>query len=182
MSIVQTNINYTYENMISDIYKLNTTYPFLQIENIGYSVLGKSIPVIRLGHGPKQVFYSASYHANEWITTVLLMKFIENYSIAYTNNSRIFGYRIRNLFRSTSIYIMPMVNPDGVDLVTGYYDTNSSIYNSFKNISADFPDIPFPSGWKANFNGVDLNLQFPARVGTSQRNKIFSRIYSSGPT
>lgn len=161
MAVVQTNINYTHENMMADIHELNLSYPFLQVETVGYSVLGKSIPVIRLGRGSNQVFYSASFHANEWITSVLLMKFIEDYSVAYVNNRSILGYRIKNLFRSTSIYIMPMVNPDGVDLVTGYYSTNSSIYNSFKSISDNFPTISFPSGWKANFNGVDLKNYQP---------------------
>lgn len=172
MAIVKTNINYTYETMISDLHKLNTTYPFLQIQNAGYSVLGKSLPVVRLGRGLKKVFYSASFHAQEWITTVLLMKFIEDYCSSFVNNTSLYGYKIQSLFRSTSIYIMSMVNPDGVDLVTGFYQPNSTIYNSFKNISDKYPDIPFPDGWRANFNGVDLNLQFPARLGTSKRNKI----------
>ncbi len=172
MEIVQTNINYTYETMISDLHKLNLTYPFLQIQNTGYSVLGKRLPVIRLGRGAKKVFYSASFHAQEWITTVILMKFIEDYCKAYVTNTSLYGYQIRSIFRSTSIYIMPMVNPDGVDLVTGFYKPNNPIYNSFKTISDKYPDIPFPDGWRANFNGVDLNLQFPARLGKCKKNKI----------
>lgn len=145
MAIVKTNINYTYETMISDLHKLNTTYPFLQIQNAGYSVLGKSLPVVRLGRGLKKVFYSASFHAQEWITTVLLMKFIEDYCIAYNNNSRLYGYSVRRLFNSVSIYIMPMVNPDGVDLVTYNLNPFSSAYLRSQKIANQFPDIPFPS-------------------------------------
>ena len=65
MAIVKTNINYTYENMMANINELNITYPFLQVQFIGYSILGRPIPVIKLGHGLNQIFYSASFHANE---------------------------------------------------------------------------------------------------------------------
>ena len=181
MAIVQTNNNYTYEIMKSDIYELNITYPFLQVQNIGFSILGKQLPIIRLGRGEKEVFYSASFHANEWITSVILMKFIEDYCTTYTNNSNLFNYNIRNLFNTVSIYIMPMVNPDGVNLVTGAYDMNSSIFRSFKNISDKYPDIPFPNGWKANFNGVDLNLQFPAGWEQARRIKYSQGFTSPAP-
>lgn len=51
MAIVQTNINYTYEVMMNNLHDLNNNYPFLQIQNIGYSVLGKTLPVVRLRKG-----------------------------------------------------------------------------------------------------------------------------------
>lgn len=122
MNIVPTNINYNSLIISNTLIKLNRTYPFLNIQSVGKSVLGQNIYVIKLGIGRKKVFYSASIHSNEWITSILLMKFIEDYCMAYTNNSSMYGYSIRNLFNSVSIYIMPMVNPDGIGLIfIGYF-------------------------------------------------------------
>lgn len=56
-------MNYTYNTMISNINSLSLIYPFLEINSIGLSVLGKSIPVIKIGTGNKEVFYNGSFHA-----------------------------------------------------------------------------------------------------------------------
>ena len=90
------------------------------------------------------------------------MKFLEILCKAYVNNLNVFGYPAKYLFEKTSLYLVPMVNPDGVDLVTGNYPVNSQIIKNTKIISDNFPDIPYPNGWKANIVGTDLNLQFPA--------------------
>ena len=161
-SIVPTNIPYNSSILQQNIEQLKQRYNSLITGNIGYSVLGKPIRYIRTGNGPKEVMYSGSIHANEWINSIVLMKFIEDYAKAYEQNGFIYGYSAREIFRQTSIYIVPMVNPDGVDLLTGAIAENTGIYHQFKDISLQFPGIPFPDGWKANFNGVDLNLQFPA--------------------
>lgn len=176
--IVPTDISYGYNILSINLEGFAQKFPFLEQGNIGYSVLGKKLNYLRFGRGQKQVFYSASIHANEWITSVLLMKFLENLSTAYLNNSEIWGYPASKLWNEVSLYIVPMANPDGVDLVVGNTEKYlPNIYKQAQTISNNYPAIPFPSGWKANINGIDLNLQFPARLGTSTRNKILSRLH-----
>ena len=145
MNIVNTNTKYNSSLLVQNLVALVRLYPFLNLQVIGKSVLGKNLYVIRLGNGPNRVFYSASFHANEWITSVVLMKFIEDYCNSYVNNSSLYGYNVRDLFSSSSIYIMPMVNPDGVDLVTDFLLVTSPAYRKAIEISNNFSNVPFPS-------------------------------------
>lgn len=160
-AIVPTDVNYTYKIMANVIRKLLETYPYLEVGTIGKSEMGKDILYLRLGKGQTQVCYNASFHANESITTPVLLKFAEQMVRAYTDGSDVQGVEPRQLFEECSLYLVPMVNPDGVDLVNGAL-TEGESYQYAKRIAAQFPDIPFPDGWKANIEGVDLNLQFPA--------------------
>ena len=82
-SIVPTNISYTSQILEMNIGSFTTVFPFLDIGTLGTSILGTNLYYIKFGNGPKEVFYNASTHANEWITTPLLMKFIEILSKAY---------------------------------------------------------------------------------------------------
>lgn len=150
--------NTVYENLNS----LRTSYPFLEVGSAGRSVLGKDLPFVRVGRGQKEVFYSAAIHANEWITSIILLEFLYEYCAAIQSNGTIWGFSSRRLFETVSIYIMPIVNPDGVDLVTGAILPTSDTYRQAQEIANNYPTIPFVEGWKANIRGVDLNLQFPA--------------------
>jgi len=180
-SIVPTNISYTSDFLDMNIFSMQVVYPFLEFGTIGQSTLGRPIRYIRFGKGPREVFYNASFHANEWINTPLLMKFLEILSKSYVNNLNVFGYPAKYLFENTSLYIVPMVNPDGVDLVTGNYPENSQIVQNTKRISQNYPNIPYPSGWKANIVGTDLNLQFPAGWEEAKRIKFEQGFTSPAP-
>ena len=181
MSIVLTNSLYTSNVLRQNLIQLVRTYPFINLQIVSYSILGFPLYVVKLGKGYNQVFYSASIHANESITTNLLMKFIEDYCVAYTNDSSLYGYSIRKLYNNSSIYIMPMVNPDGVDLVNGTIPTDSDAYLLAQSISNYYPAIPFVDGWKANIRGVDLNLQFPAGWKNAKKIKFSQGFTAPSP-
>ena len=109
------------------------------------------------------MFYSASMHANEWTNSVVMMKFVEDFAEAYTNHTEILGYNIRQIFTARTIYLMPMVNPDGVDLVLNNIPRSSPFYREARRIANQYEEIPFPNGWKANIRGVDFKRHQPEK-------------------
>ena len=144
-------------NLLSENLRiLKHAYPFIQTGSIGKSIMGKDIPFVRIGRGQKEVFYSASYHANEWISSLVLLEFMYDYCNAIQSNSLIWNFSARRLFETVSIYLVPMVNPDGVDLVTGALPKTSPSYKQAEKIAYGFATIPFPDGWKANIRGESL--------------------------
>ena len=179
--IVPTDMSYPYEIMMMNLDALRVKYPIIKVGYYAESVMGKKIPYVKIGEGEQEISYSASMHANEWINSVVLMKFIEDFGDAYENNSELFGYNVREIFESRTLYIIPMVNPDGVDLVLNNIYHTSKYFRNAIEISEDYPNIPFPKGWKANINGVDLNQQFPADWGKARKVKFAQGYVSPAP-
>ena len=162
MTIVKTDVPMTYERSDQTILELVKTYPFLRTELLTETAFGRKIRTLVIGTGPRKVIYSAAHHANEWITTPILLKFAEEFAQALQSNSEIFGISAKKLAETATIYMVPMVDPDGVDLVTGAITAGEGQYEIAGAMAESYPNIPFPDGWKANLLGVDLNLQYPA--------------------
>ena len=145
------------------ILELTARYPFLRSEVLTETGQGRNIRTLVIGNGKRKVIYSAAHHANEWITAPVLLKFVEDYARALESGGEIFGVPASELAAKSAVYTVPMVNPDGVALVTGEIGPGDGAYQRAEEIADRFPGIPFPSGWKANLAGVDLNLQYPAK-------------------
>ena len=159
--VVPINIRFTSDVLALCVEGLRARYPFLGAGTVGNSVMGKPIPYLTMGAGENQVLFNGTHHANEWITSMLLMKYLENYAAAYAREGKIAGTDAGDLARKTSLFVVPMVNPDGVDLVTGRL-SSGTYYEQAVSLAEGYPDIPFPNGWKANIAGIDPNLQYPA--------------------
>ncbi|MBM7571004.1 M14 family metallopeptidase [Aquibacillus albus] len=150
---------YTYEQLVKDITKLKQKFPdLIQVEVIGHSIENRKLYALKLGKGDREIFINGAHHAREWLTTALLMVMVETYSEAFKNNQKIGGFDVKEILSKTSIWFVPMVNPDGVALVQNGEQTmsNANQLLELNNGSKDF------SSWKANIHGVDLNRQYPA--------------------
>ena len=181
MAIVQTDVPMTAQRCIDTILKITETYPFCRSEELTTTAFGRPIRTLVIGNGPRKVLYTAAHHANEWITAPLLLKFAEELASAIQNGGTIFDTDAAQLANAATIYMVPMVDPDGVDLVVGAVEPGTDSYEKAKELAEFYPQIPFPSGWKANLLGVDLNLQYPAMWRLAREIKFMQGYTRPGP-
>lgn len=160
---------------------LRARYPKLKIETFGTSVLGRDLMVASIGEGDVSVGINAAHHANEWITTPLVLRMLESCLYADAYGTTLGGFDVRALLSRARLVLVPLVNPDGVDLVTGCFAANDPAFQRAMGFAGDYPRIPFPSGWKANINGVDLNLGYPAGWEQARSIKFAQGFTRPGP-
>ncbi|NEU31093.1 LysM peptidoglycan-binding domain-containing protein [bacterium LRH843] len=131
----------------------------LQVEIIGYSVMKKPIYAFAIGRGKKEIFYSGGWHANEWHTSKFLMLFLEKLMKYDQKKEKWYRYDVTQILNEVKLYIVPLVNPDGVDLVLqGAYEGHPYYEDLlYMNKGIDRFDH-----WSSNIRGVDLNHQWPA--------------------
>ena len=181
MPIVTTDIPITSQRNLELIRQITDAYPFVRSQVIGTTAFGRPIPALVVGTGPRKVLYTASHHANEWITSYILLKFAEELAAAIGSNGRVYGVPAKNIAAAATVYLVPLVNPDGVDLVTGAIAPGSLEYAIAAGLADNYPAIPFPDGWKANLLGVDLNLQYPAGWQQARQIKFAQGFTRPGP-
>ncbi len=171
MSIVKTDVPMTYALLEQTVLALTERYPALRREVLGKTAGGRELLALVLGDGPRRVLFSAAHHANEWITAPALLQYMEDTAQAGENGKAL----------PAAIYAVPMVDPDGVDLVTGAIASGSAEYEQAARLAEFYPAVPFPDGWKANLLGVDLNLNYPAGWLQAREIKFLQGYTRPGP-
>jgi len=134
------------------LFHLANTYPFAHVETLGTSRRGHALAALVVGYGTTHIGYNATHHANEWITSLLLTQFLEEYCQHCAANPA--------ALEETTLYAIPLVNPDGADDV-------------IRGI--------LPPQWKANACGVDLNSNYPASWEILRARKAAEGIDAPGP-
>ncbi|MGL4819843.1 MAG: M14 family zinc carboxypeptidase [Bacilli bacterium] len=137
---------YGYRTFVRDVEAIVRHWANVRVETFGLSTLGQPLYALQVGSGERTVYIQAGIHANEWITSLLLMDYVTR---------RLDEWIVSDRLRYV---IVPFPNPDGVDLVLNTLDDESVRTHavSMNPFGDDF------TWWKANIRGVDLNNQFPA--------------------
>ncbi|MEK8129039.1 M14 family zinc carboxypeptidase [Paenibacillus filicis] len=174
---------YTYELMIQQMDQLASAYPeLIEVISIGKTDLGRDIKAVRLGKGEASVLIDGSQHAREWMGTNLILYMIDRYAYAYEHNMKYDQYVVRELLDQSSIWFVPMVNPDGVSLQQrGLEAVPDSLHAGLLRMNGNSGSF---KRWKANAQGIDINRQYPA-LWTGIRNSpaypMFKNYKGSAP-
>lgn len=167
-----------YTVLTEKLNQLRNTY-CIDVGSIGKSFLERELWCVTLGHGQKVTLYCGAHHAQEWVTTQLLMRFIEDFSEADKNGGIYRGYKTSQVLDKCKIVIVPMLNPDGVELGMHGISKEHPFYERLLRLNNGSDDF---SSWQANIRGVDLNHNYNAGWGEAKMLERQYGIFGGGPT
>lgn len=120
------------------------------------SILGKEIPVLRLGRGKSTVVYVAAQRGTEGVLSEVLLDFVRDYAKQHKNNGKPFDTALSYLFAERTILIVPMLNPDGVGYVRDGVLEDNPLADRVRRMNGENGF----SSWEANARGVDLTHNY----------------------
>ncbi len=101
---------FKHEDLIPMV-KAYSTLPDFEVSQIGYSFEGREILLLKIGHGDTPILLWSQMHGDEPTATMAILDvckfFAQSDSLDYFKN------KIKN---ELSIYIIPMLNPDGAQI------------------------------------------------------------------
>ncbi len=147
-------MGYDYDNLLKDIDTLSENYGRIEKSVIGKSVMGRDIFCLKAGEGKLKAVLLGAYHGLEYLTSAFLIKFLSDFSANAEIGSDFFGYSAGELYRRVTFYVIPMVNPDGVDIAVNGLDITNPYHRKLISLAGIHS---FNSVWQANARGVDLN-------------------------
>ncbi len=152
-------MGYDYRTLREDIDALICRFRFAESSIIGYSVMKNPIHCIKIGDGDIKVFINAAHHGLEYLTSAFIMRFLKEYAMAINAKSDFFGYDAGEIRRNITLYVVPMVNPDGVDIAVNGLDITNPYH---QRLISHVGIHSFNKVWQANARGVDINHNYNA--------------------
>ena len=157
--ILRYNSPMDWSELMKTIEIFSERYPFLSTAELGKSILGRSIPCLTLGNGRRSVLYVGAHHGMEWITTVLLLRFVNELCQAIEDEKKVYKISLKLLLDQYTLTVIPMLNPDGVEYQIHGIEENNPLFSRALSMNGGSSDF---SHWQANARGVDLNHNYDA--------------------
>ncbi len=136
--------------------KLIAQFPFIKKETVGKSLCQKPIYAYSIGENKNKTLYVGAFHGMEWLTSIVLLKFLEQCCKSIDENKNILCFRIHDFLKINGLTIIPCINPDGVEIQINGSKSAGKYKRIIDNITPD------TSHWQANARGIDLNHNFNA--------------------
>ncbi|MDR3645829.1 MAG: M14 family metallocarboxypeptidase [Clostridia bacterium] len=164
-----------YPELCAATRQLGKSSRHFQSFSAGKSVLGRRLFVYVIGSGRPYALYCGTHHALEYMTSMLLVEFTHRLCAHCESGEPLAGIDVRGILKNRSVCIVPMLNPDGVELHLGGLKTAGALADGLSGMTADF------SGWQANARGVDLNHNYNAGWNIVHAMEIESGITGPAP-
>lgn len=165
-----------YSSYIEKLMELKNTFPFIRIFPIGQSVLGRQIFAMSIGNTSKITLMAGAFHAQEWLTSTMLIRYFEDVCNAFSHKSELCNSSLNSSLSARGLLIVPMVNTDGVQIALNGVHTAMYLEDRVSAIQATSE-----KSWQANANGVDINHNFDAGFAELKKLEIASGITSASP-
>lgn len=164
----------TAENQRKMIFSLKKAFPHLGVSVIGRSLCQRGIFALSIGKSENPLLIAAGFHGQEWLTSLLVLRFAEILLRSKVSRSPIWGIDSASITRS--VVIVPCVNPDGVQIAVNGVDGAGKYADTYRKISASSAEK-----WSANARGVDINHNFDAGWHILREMEIDSGIVAPSP-
>ena len=122
------------------------------------SILGKNIPLVSLGRGRRAVLYVGGMRGTDSESSGVLLQFLADYAEHYARRATVYGYPMTYLHEERKIYLLPMLNPDGVEYCLHGTDERNPLFERVMRMLGDGS----LANWQANARGVDPERNFDA--------------------
>ncbi len=164
----------TAENQRKMIFSLKKLYSLLGVHVIGKSLCRRGIFSLHIGRSENPLLIAAGFHGQEWLTSLLALRFAEILLYAKSHRTAVWGIDPASINRE--VIIVPCVNPDGVQIAINGIDGAWRYAENVQKILLNSDER-----WNANARGVDINHNFDAGWKTLRQMEIDSGIVAPSP-
>ena len=158
---------FNYNALQEHIEKIEESFDFVSISSIGKSWCKRNVYSLSIGEGESSVLFLSDFSDTAGITSEILLTFFERLCIAYKNDLKISAVKIRSILRDQKIVIVPITNPDGLEI--SYSNGENAL--CYKGLVQKAADNNFTK-WISNARGVEIDKNFPYRFSDAQSTVI----------